>query len=202
MSRIAHLPPNPLAQAISQAQSHVLSVAHGPLGHPESMKRPTTSYGSRRSEAQARSVFKAVLLSACAMPFCVCLYGMAGEQDGAGIVVPHPEQFWPILLADYDVDGYEVWNPQSMQYTEFLIDVIHRKNCRQGLSHRRVLAFMGDDTHMGEKVRRRDLLDPAKAGREIGYQPAWEDVEIQKGLIHAGMDRLSVITEYRQRLSG
>jgi len=30
---------------------------------------------------------------------------------GGGIIIPHPEQFWPILLADYDVDGYEVWNP-------------------------------------------------------------------------------------------
>ena len=32
---------------------------------------------------------------------------------GAGIVIPHPEQFWPILLKEYDVDGIEVWNPQS-----------------------------------------------------------------------------------------
>jgi hypothetical protein len=47
---------------------------------------------------------------------------------GAGVVIPHPEQFWPILLADYDVDGYEVWNPQSRQYTEFLINVLSRQN--------------------------------------------------------------------------
>lgn len=121
---------------------------------------------------------------------------------GAGIVVPHPEQFWPILLADYDVDGYEVWNPQSLQYTEFLIDVIHHKNCRAGASSRNLLIFMGDDTHMGEKVREPDLRDPMKANREIGYQPAWEEVTIQKGLIRAGMDRPRVITEYRQRLDG
>ena len=47
---------------------------------------------------------------------------------GAGVVIPHPEQFWPILLADYDVDGIEVWNPQSQQYTEFLINVVNRRN--------------------------------------------------------------------------
>ena len=52
---------------------------------------------------------------------------------GAGVVIPHPEQFWPILLADYDVDGIEVWNPQSQQYTEFLINVVNRRN-RMGLA--------------------------------------------------------------------
>jgi len=43
---------------------------------------------------------------------------------GGCIVIPHPEQFWPILLRDYDVDGIEVWNPQSQEYTEFLISVV------------------------------------------------------------------------------
>ncbi len=71
---------------------------------------------------------------------------------GAGIVIPHPEQFWTILLADYDVDGYEVWNPQSQRYTEFLIDTLARKN-RKGWNDRRQLVFMGDDTHMSEKLR-------------------------------------------------
>jgi hypothetical protein len=45
-----------------------------------------------------------------------------------GIVIPHPEQFWPILLADYDVDGIEVWNPQASQYTNFLIHAVNRHN--------------------------------------------------------------------------
>jgi hypothetical protein len=51
---------------------------------------------------------------------------------GAGIVIPHPEQFWPILLKEYDVDGIEVWNPQSRRYTEFLISVLNRRNQKRG----------------------------------------------------------------------
>ncbi len=47
------------------------------------------------------------------------------------MVIPHPEQFWPILLADYDVDGYEVWNPQSREYTDFLIRALDNQNKRR-----------------------------------------------------------------------
>ena len=119
---------------------------------------------------------------------------------GAGIVVPHPEQFWPILLADYDVDGYEVWNPQSRRYTEFLIDVINRKNRAAGNSRNRLLIFMGDDTHMGEKVRDPAFQDPEKANREIGYQQAWDDMSIRKALIRTDTNRSAVIAEYRGRL--
>jgi len=72
---------------------------------------------------------------------------------GGRIVIPHPEQFWPILLADYDVDGYEVWNPQSQRYTEFLISVVNRKNAQVTENREKLLLFMGDDTHMSEKVR-------------------------------------------------
>jgi len=93
---------------------------------------------------------------------------------GAGIVIPHPEQFWPVLLADYDVDGCEVWNPQSQRYTEFLIDTLARKN-RKGWTERRQLVFMGDDTHMSEKIRNPDKTSD-KVLREIGVQPAWEDI--------------------------
>ncbi len=50
---------------------------------------------------------------------------------GGGVVIPHPEQFWPILLADYDVDGYEVWNPQSREYTDFLIRALDNQNKRR-----------------------------------------------------------------------
>ncbi len=120
---------------------------------------------------------------------------------GAGIVIPHPEQFWPILLADYDVDGIEVWNPQSRTYTEFLISVINRKNrCGVGLSKRNLLIFMGDDTHMAEKTRDPKIQDPEKASREIGFQPAWEDFSIRKALIRADASRRKVIQEYKQRL--
>lgn len=120
---------------------------------------------------------------------------------GAGIVIPHPEQFWPILLANYDVDGYEVWNPQSQRYTDFLISVLDEKNRRADRS-RRLLVFMGDDTHMGEKIKDKTLQDPIKAGREIGLQPAWDDYLISRKLILASMERRRVIDEYRQRLAG
>jgi len=119
---------------------------------------------------------------------------------GAGIVVPHPEQFWPILLAEYDVDGYEVWNPQSRRYTDFLITVVNRKNLGLGLGRRRLLIFMGDDTHLSEKVRDPGVQDRDKAAREIGLQPAWDDLWIRKKLIKAGVDRPTVIKEYTERL--
>ena len=61
---------------------------------------------------------------------------------GMGIVIPHPEQFWPIMLADYDVDGLEVWNPQSFAFTEFLISVVHSANSRPGLKRRTWIAWM------------------------------------------------------------
>jgi len=118
---------------------------------------------------------------------------------GAGVVIPHPEQFWPILLADYDVDGYEVWNPQSQRYTEFLIDTLARKN-RKGWNDRRQLVFMGDDTHMSEKLRNPDQTSD-KVRREIGVQPAWDDLGIRKRLLASGMDRACVIREYTDRLN-
>ncbi len=121
---------------------------------------------------------------------------------GAGIVIPHPEQFWPILLADYDVDGYEVWNPQSREYTDFLISTIIKKNKQPGLGRRKLLVFMGDDTHMAEKVKPPGEQDKAKAAREIGVQPAWDDRSILKKLIIADMDRRKVIADYKSRLAG
>lgn len=119
---------------------------------------------------------------------------------GAGIVVPHPEQFWPVLLADYDVDGYEVWNPQSRQYTDFLINVVSKQNRTSRRSHRPILIFMGDDTHLGEKTRAAFAQDPAKADREIGVQPAWDDLAIRKSLITAKAGRDVVIAAYAARL--
>ena len=120
---------------------------------------------------------------------------------GGGIVIPHPEQFWPILLAEYDVDGYEVWNPQSRRYTEFLIDVVNNKNSRVSNYSRRLLVFMGDDTHMSEKIKPPEAQNRTKAAREIGFQAAWEDLAIRKKLILAKMDRASVIREYAARLT-
>ena len=121
---------------------------------------------------------------------------------GAGIVIPHPEEFWPILLADYDVDGYEVWNPQSQEYTEFLISVLVTKNRRREQNQRPLLLFMGDDTHMSEKIRPLDEQHKGKGQREIGYQPPWEDLNLRKKLIMAEMDRLTLIQEYKARLDG
>jgi hypothetical protein len=120
---------------------------------------------------------------------------------GGCIVIPHPEQFWPILLRNYDVDGIEVWNPQSREYTEFLISVVNEQNERRA-SGRDKLIFMGDDCHMGEKTKPEDQQDPEKAGREIGYQPAWEDLRIRKKLIVNNISRRSVIKEYKARLAG
>lgn len=121
---------------------------------------------------------------------------------GAGIVIPHPEQFWPILLAEYDVDGYEIWNPQSRAYTEFLLNVIFSKNRDQCRSQRRLLAFMGDDTHLGEKLVAPQAQNGKKAAREMGLQPAWDDLNLRKQLIKADLDRPMVIAEYRARLAG
>ncbi len=119
---------------------------------------------------------------------------------GGGIVVPHPEQFWPILLADYDVDGIEVWNPQSREFTEFLINVVNNQNKSRRRGERSVLVFMGDDTHFGEKVLEPDRQDEEKAGRELGVQPAWDDLLIRKSLIVANIDRRRLIDEYAARL--
>ena len=120
---------------------------------------------------------------------------------GGCIVIPHPEQFWPILLRNYDVDGIEVWNPQSQEYTEFLISVVNEQNERR-VSGRDKLIFMGDDCHMGEKTKPVDQQDAAKAGREIGYQPAWDDLSIRKKLIVNNLSRRVIIEAYRDRLEG
>ncbi len=119
---------------------------------------------------------------------------------GGGIVIPHPEQFWPILLADYDVDGYEVWNPQSRRYTEFLIHVVNNQNRMSKRSNRPLLVFMGDDTHMGEKTKDSKLQNSEKASREIGYQPAWDEITITKSLMAGNISKASLIKEYKNRL--
>jgi hypothetical protein len=120
---------------------------------------------------------------------------------GGCIVIPHPEQFWPVLLDDLDIDGIEVWNPQSFEYTEFLIEVVGRKNTARPRADRPILVTMGDDCHMGEKVKDPRHQDPIKAGREIGVQPPWDDLNVRKSLIVSRADRSNLIREYRARLS-
>lgn len=119
---------------------------------------------------------------------------------GGCIVIPHPEQFWPVLLEDLDIDGIEVWNPQSLQYTRFLIDVVDRRNRDRHRRDRPILVTMGDDCHMGEKAKDPRHQDEAKAAREIGVQPAWDDLDIRKRLILADFDRDRVIEHYRSYL--
>ncbi|WP_320006150.1 hypothetical protein [Maridesulfovibrio sp.] len=121
---------------------------------------------------------------------------------GGCVVIPHPEEFWPILLAKYDVDGIEVWNPQSQRYTEFLISVVNEQNASRPAGKKELLIFMGDDCHMSEKTKPLETQDPIKAAREIGLQPAWDNLNIRKKLIIAGIDRASVIEEYKIRMAG
>lgn len=119
--------------------------------------------------------------------------------DG-GVVIPHPEQFWPILLADYDVDGYEVWNPQSREYTEFLIKALTRKNHGRLKGRRELLIFMGDDCHMSVKIKDPAKVEPSKLEREVGLQPAWDELSIRKTLSLSDASRAQVIREYAARL--
>lgn len=123
-----------------------------------------------------------------------------GRALGACIVIPHPEQFWPILLEDLDVDGIEVWNPQSLEFTEFLIHYVARENRTRRRHDRPLLVTMGDDCHMGEKVKDPRYRDALKAEREVGVQPPWEDLNIKKNLIMANATREDLIREYKSRL--
>jgi len=49
-------------------------------------------------------------------------------------------------------------------------------------------------------VRDPNKQDREKVSREIGIQPAWEDMDIRKALITAHMNRRLVIEEYKNRL--
>ena len=119
---------------------------------------------------------------------------------GGGIVIPHPEQFWPILLADYDVDGWEVWNPQSREYTEFLVKALNTHNKQYIAPKRPLLVFMGDDTHMSVKIKDPATLEKSKLEREIGLQPVWDEIGMRKTLSLVGASRETVIEQYKQRL--
>lgn len=123
------------------------------------------------------------------------------RKIGGCIIVPHPEQFWPVLLAEYDIDGYEIWNPQSREYTEFIISIIIKNNTRLQSFSKPLLATMGDDTHLGEKLKDPEFRDPEKINREIGFQPAWFDKTIQGKLKSAGFSKEAFIDEYIARLN-
>jgi hypothetical protein len=113
---------------------------------------------------------------------------------GAGVVIPHPPFFWPVLLDDLDVDGWEVWNPSSPNHAEFLTRALARANeARRG---RRLLAFMGDDTHLSAKYR----PDGERDGREIGFQDPWFDPDLARLLAETGHSLAGTLADYRARL--
>ena len=116
---------------------------------------------------------------------------------GAGVVIPHPPQFWPALLDNLDIDGWEVWNPSTPKHTLFLIDVLSRTKGRK----RPLLAFMGDDTHMSSKIRPDVMEDKSYREREIGFQPPWKDPEVAAALKELGQSRERTMDEYRSRIA-
>jgi hypothetical protein len=156
-----------------------------------------------RVQAYVNAV-KAAVKAAFPSVYYFAAQEMIEEIRGLGgcIVIPHPEQFWPVLLAGYDVDGYEVWNPQSQRYTDFLISVTAEQNRNRRKNRRELLVFMGDDCHMGEKILPPTDQDPLKAEREVGLQPAWGDLNLRKKLIADQAGRVCVIRRYTERLSG
>jgi hypothetical protein len=116
---------------------------------------------------------------------------------GAGVVIPHPQRFWPALLADLDVDGWEVWNPSTPSHAVFLTGCLSRR----GRGGRPPLAFMGDDTHMSSKIRLHMVSDKGGGEREIGFQPPWRDPEVVAALKVAGQSRKRTLEEYVERLA-
>jgi hypothetical protein len=122
------------------------------------------------------------------------------EEAGprAGSSSPHPEQFWPILLADYDVTATRSGTPVP-RYTDFLITA-GPANCL-GRSSRPQARLHGRRHAHGREGQGSAEQNPRRRP-EIGYQPAWDDLEISKRLILSGMSREIVIREYRDRLMG
>ena len=55
--------------------------------------------------------------------------------------------------------------------------------------------------HLGEKTKPVALQDVEKSGREIGLQPAWDDLDLQKKLIMQNVSRRTIIKEYKERLA-
>jgi hypothetical protein len=116
---------------------------------------------------------------------------------GAGLVIPHPPAFWPVLLADLDVDGWEIWNPSTPSHALFLSRALARAN--EG-RRRRLLAFMGDDTHLSAKFRPGLSGEKNSADREIGFQDPWADPALEGLLASTGQSLARTLAEYRARL--
>jgi hypothetical protein len=53
---------------------------------------------------------------------------------------------------------------------------------------------------MGEKAKEPRFQDREKTARELGVQPAWDDLTVRKSLILAGIDRARMIEQYKERL--
>jgi hypothetical protein len=115
---------------------------------------------------------------------------------GAGVVIPHPPLFWPAIIDDLDVDGWEVWNPSTPNHTIFLIQCLERMS----KSRPKLLAFMGDDTHMSSKIRPNIAEDKGNLMREIGFQPPWRDPKVIEALKNAGQSRERTLNEYCSRI--
>ncbi|MGL4208234.1 MAG: hypothetical protein ACRCTY_02480 [Candidatus Adiutrix sp.] len=113
---------------------------------------------------------------------------------GAGVIIPHPPIFWPILVSGLDVDGWEVWNSSTPNHTLFLLEALALANKTN--PKRRLLAFMGDDTHMSSKIR----LKGEGSTREIGVQPPWSAPEVLAMLEKTGQSLAGTISEYQNRL--
>ena len=121
---------------------------------------------------------------------------------GAGVVIPHPPMFWPILLSNLDVDGWEVWNPSTPKHTLFLLDALKRANQLGRRSGRRpLLVFMADDTHMSGKIRPNINSKKVFSTREIGFQAPWFDLGVKDALKGMKQSLLGTLTEYKARLS-
>ncbi|MDR2405224.1 MAG: hypothetical protein LBE27_02520 [Deltaproteobacteria bacterium] len=119
------------------------------------------------------------------------------RSHGAGIIIPHPPRFWPVMLDDLDVDGWEVWNSSTPDHTTFLIDCLTRRKKKK----RDFLAFMGDDTHMSSKIRPDISTKKGSPKSEIGFQPPWEFPDVKNALKAANQSRKRTINEYLERIS-
>lgn len=120
---------------------------------------------------------------------------------GGGIVVPHPEEFWPILGIRYPVDGYEIWNPRSREFTESLLSFLADRNAERK-SGRPLLPFMGDDCHLGELLANDGSSTRRERYGELGVQAGWREEGIERTLLQkGGFSKETVMEEYRERIT-
>lgn len=117
------------------------------------------------------------------------------QWSGGAISVPHPEQFWPILLTKYKFDGIEFWNPSSASYSELILDRIIRLN---KYKKEAVIPLVGDDTHFNKLVE--EVSKNRIPSRDLGYQPIWKSKIIQQILKRNSLCKQKIIDLYRERL--